>query len=241
MCDWVNMTYSRKVRLPFILFCFLRLRHGRYRLFLYWHLVAAALLCAPQFCLFSTSCVVFFPFAFCCKCCTHCDLGKKQTNNQTVNRCISYTAGGLNDFWIRLWACQQSLMSRCTVGAKDKEVAVWSHCLNLKHEVSGSAVQNLPRAGWCQVQLRVLQRKAGFNKPGCGLHWDSLGHMLANSFTSCVCSFVFRQFYKGETNMSLLSIICCSHLPNMMTIILWYICNIFMYFSLILLFLLQLL
>lgn len=155
VCDWVNMTYSRKVRLPFILFCFLRLRHGRYRLFLYWHLVAAALLCAPQFCLFSTSCVVFFPFAFCCKCCTHCDLGKKK---QTL-------------------------------------------CL----------------------------------------HWDSLGHMLANSFTSCVCSFVFRQFYKGETNMSLLSIICCSHLPNMMTIILWYICNIFMYFSFILLFLLQLL
>lgn len=63
---------------------------------------------------------------------------------------------------------------------------------------------------------------------------DSLGHMLANSFTSCVCSFVFRQFYKGETNMSLLSIIRCSHLPNMMTIILCYICNIFMYFSFIL-------
>lgn len=173
VCDWVNKTYSRKVRLPFILFCFLRLRHGRYGLFLYWHLVAAALLCAPQFCLFSTSCVVFFPLPFAVNV-VPTVTWEKQTNNQTVNRWISYTAGGLNDFWIRLWACQLSLMSRGTVGAKDKEVAVWSHCLNLKHEVSGSAVQNLPRAGWCQVQLRlrVLWRRAGFNKPGCGLHWD---------------------------------------------------------------------
>lgn len=187
VCDWVNKTYSRKVCLPFILFCFLRLRHGRYRLFLYWHLVAAALLCAPQFCLFSTSCVVFFPLPFAVNVVPTVTWKNKQTIKLLIDQ--SVTRQGVLDQTLSLSAELNVTVYSWCKGSR-------SSCLiTLFKPKTGSQWKCSPEPapGWMMSgTAQALQRKAGFNKPGCGLHWDSLGHMLANSFTSCICSFVFR-------------------------------------------------